>query len=109
MIQAFQSLPKTTLAKKFKNFKAEANVIFQYHIVVSSLIVIAIVVGMCRSSLDLFSIETEEVDLFVVKDFAFFIVSQVFQVKFQSLGRGQRKLYFFTNLRKTSYRSPSLF
>ena len=53
VVEAFDSLTETSFAKKFNDFKSVCDMVLNYYLVVSSLIVIAKVIGMKRRTLDL--------------------------------------------------------
>ena len=83
VVEAFDSLTKTSFAKKFNDFKSVCDMVLNYYLVVSSLIVIAKVIGMKRRTLDLLGFNTKVVDLLVVENLSFFMVSQVAHEKFE--------------------------
>jgi hypothetical protein len=53
MIVAFNSLTETSLAKKFNNFKSICDMVFEHDLIVTSLVIIAKVIGVEGRSLNL--------------------------------------------------------
>jgi hypothetical protein len=92
MIVAFNSLTETSLAKKFNNFKSICDMVFEHDLIVTSLVVIAKVIGVQGRSLDLLGFNAKVVDLLVVEDLSFLVVCQVSHEELQCFSRGDRVL-----------------
>lgn len=77
VIKALESLAKAPLAQELLHFESIRNVVVQHHFVVPSLVIVPVVVGIDWGPLDLLGIQTQEIHLLVVKDFALLEVSQI--------------------------------
>ena len=86
VVETFNGLAKATLAKEFNNFEPVCYVVFKHNFVVASLIVITKVIGMKRGTLDLLGFNAKIVDLLMVKNLSFLMVSQVTHEQFKSFG-----------------------
>jgi hypothetical protein len=86
VIEAFDGLTETSLAQEFNDFESVSYLILKYNLVVTSLIVVAKVIRMEGGALDLLCFNTKVVDLLVVKDLSFLVVSQVTHEKLECLG-----------------------
>jgi len=86
VIEAFDGLTETSLAQELNDFESVSYMILKYNLVVASLIVIAKVIRMEGGALDLLGFNAKVVDLLVVEDLSFLVVSQVTHEKFECLG-----------------------
>lgn len=99
IIIAFQCLAKTTLSKKVQDFISIGKMISQNYRIISSVIVIAIVMGQKRRTFNLLSIQAKEVNLLLFQDFPFLIVCQIVNKEFKCFARSYRVLDLFYLLR----------
>jgi hypothetical protein len=90
VVQAFQSLSKTTLSKEGNHFKPVGNMILDNHIVVTSLIIEAIVILQVFRTLYLFSTYAQEVTFFVVENFTLFILCKSWNLEEVAKNLGTR-------------------
>lgn len=69
VVHTLQGLPEGALAKEVNHFKSVSDLVLQDHVVVSSLVIVAVVVREVAGAFDLLGAKTEEVAHLVVEDF----------------------------------------
>lgn len=98
MIKALKCLSEAALSKELHDLKLVPDVILNYDLIVPALIIIAKVVRMLRGAFDFFRSNSQIVDLLIIQDFPFLMISELIHEKLESLGRCYGKLKMIENL-----------
>ena len=85
IVIAFECLAETAFSNKLLYLITIANMILDNHLVITLVIIIAEIELIICIALDLWGVQTEVVDLRVVKDLKFFIVCEIIFEQFQCL------------------------